>query len=143
MKIKRSQAFVTMITVLYAFSLFPFFTPSANRDFDLCAAIQQMQRLHQTSLSDQVDFQTALSSTIKSLRDIAGISAVIVERSDASATNQTTLLIVAVKSPHLLPTSTPPTVLSSEFQNTSLNEEQLYTSLAFPPEKPPPNLISC
>lgn len=144
MKTKRSQRVVIMmIMVLYAFSLSPFFIFSINCDVNLCVAIQQMQRLHQTSNSEQVDFEAALRNSITSLKAIAGISAVIVEKFDESATNQNSFLIVTVKSPHLLSASTGPKVLRLEIQDSFPREEQSYISLNSPPEEPPPNFANC
>lgn len=138
MKMNRSQSIATLSTALYTLSLFLFLTPSTQCDLDLCTTIQQMQRLHQTSLSDKEDFQSALSGAIQSLRAMAGISAVIVKRTEESASRLNSILIVVVKSPHLLSTPTDPIVSKLGIQNISLKETHPYTSLDFPPETPPP-----
>lgn len=143
MKTKRPQGIIAMIITAYAFSLFPFLTSSANRDFDLRTVIQQMQELNEVSNSDHINFQSTLRDSITSLRAIAGISAVIVEKSDETATNKTSFLIVAVKSPHLLSTAIKPTAFCSESQNSYSREDQSYTSLNCAPEELPPRFLNC
>ncbi|NTU72596.1 hypothetical protein HGB07_00235 [Candidatus Roizmanbacteria bacterium] len=141
-KIKRSQAVVTVIMAFYALSLFMFSSPPTNNECDLYRVIQQMQKLNQTSASNSVNFQHALCEVIKTVRASAGLTAIIVEKSEKNTTNQSSILILSLKFPHILPASTVPPVLSLGGNNILSKEDQNYTSFDFPPEKPPPNCMN-
>ncbi len=140
MKIKQKKIFLITIISCYFFALFPFFTPSENNYLDLSAAIQQIQKVQQSSFSNQNYFQTALRGSILSLRSIAGISAVIVKTSPKSATTDTdsSFVLVLVKLPHILSTTGYQTMKISNFHDGLLMVNNIYKSLTFPPELPPP-----
>ncbi len=135
----QKQIFVTVTATFYILSLFFFFPSAKNSYLDLSAAIQQIQKIQQSSVSNQNSFQTALRGSILSLKSIAGLSAVIVKTSHNNTTtdSDSSFVLVLVKLPHILSTSIYQYAMFSDLQDR-LMVNSIYKSPAFPPELPPP-----
>lgn len=138
------QTFISVITVLYVLSLFP--SPFSGKDgyLDLGSVIQQMQNLHHASISEQVDFGAALRGSVLSLKALAGMNSIVINKTNKNnASQEGFLLIVLVKSPYLLLNSNYHPSISLKFKGSPILEDKLYTSLDFPPETPPPIAPFC
>lgn len=134
-----THALIVFTMMWYISSLFQILTPSEEGDIDLRVAIQQIQKIHNASVSDQINFPEAVRGSIDSLRAIAGIKAVIIKKSAIDETNQPTILVVLTTSPHIQSTYTYPIDFRASVRDNFPTEKQRYISINFPPDTPPPN----
>lgn len=144
MKKKQNHTLVVIALAFYVFSLFPFLAPVKNDTIALESVIQQIQKLHSASISEQTDFPTALRGSLTALRIVAGINTVIVKKAgDSETTTDYQLVTLVVKLPHLLPANTYDNSIAIGPKITPITTKQIYTSPHFPPETPPPVTTSC
>lgn len=130
---------IISIISLYTISILPCLSLPYGQQSELRTAIQLIQKLSDSSSSEQIEFESAFHETIKAMRLTAGIKVIIVETPQAGPHHESTVFIIDAKPPHLLSAafSRHIFVQLSENHFNYINEHK---SLTITPPTPPPLL---
>ncbi|WP_136808906.1 hypothetical protein [Desulfosediminicola flagellatus] len=135
----RVRIILITTVFLYAISMQASLRLPGENHSDLRTVVQLMQKLSDSSISEQLEFQAVFIASLNALRSTAS-NVIIIEATDGGPYQQPTILIVETKSPYLLPEiiqlSAPASGIVFNFSVIGSHE-----SLIIKPPTPPP-LIS-
>jgi hypothetical protein len=132
----RIKIIIIPIMALYAISILPLLNWPSGQESDLGSVIQLIQKLADSSSSENSEFAPTFHASLKALRLTAGIKMLIVE-TPQDPQHEPSILIIDGKPPHLLLAPSEKRI-RFQFPESYYPYIQLYTSLSMNPPTPPP-----
>jgi hypothetical protein len=132
----RIKIIIIPIMALYAISILPLLNWPYGQKSDLGSVIQLIQKLADSSNSEQSEFSPTFYASLNALRLTAGIKVLIVD-TPQDPQHEPSILIIDGKPPHLLLSATA-TQVHYQISESYFPYIHLYTSLSMNPPTPPP-----